>query len=264
VFLTVFSKQVEASTITDVNIIFDGQVSIDTQVNSVSVDYNKTCLDISEVGIKNENLVGQAVYTNLECEEINNGVYKYTGSINQLKNNETITIFGRLISDDLGIDTTFNKTFTKDDILNNEEFENDDNNYNIVFSANDLKDLITYDVVFKSDEGGAFCEELDNVEYFNIIPYSEFPEIPDLKANDEFKFLGWYDEIQDCYIENFPESVDRDYVISAKWEAVNDNKFEANECEVLNLESYNPSRSTREHNVMLLIVSYIIRLSLSA
>lgn len=262
IFLAIINtKLVNANEIDSVKIYIDGQVHIDTQVNGVSVDYNEVPLEISDVYIEVDDYENQKKYDYLECDYSEDHKYEFSGNIDQFSDKAKFIVNGRICSDELNIDKIFQKTYSKDEITNCSY--NGKQEYSIEITSNDLKDIITYDVIFRSDNGGVLEEEQYNVEYINIIPGEKFPELPDLISNNDYNFIGWYDEQQKCYLKEFPDCVDQDYIITARWENIKGDENKTNETNMLNIEAYIPSTSTKENNIVLLIVSYIICLTVS-
>ena len=258
IFLSVLNtKIVEANEVNSIKINIDGQVLVDTQVNGVSIDYNEIPLNVSNVSIEIDDNGSSKKYDNLVCNYEDNHNYEFLGNIDKFSENAKLIVTGKISSNELNINTEFKKEYLTNEIsINNTEC-------NLEITSRELKDIITYDVFFRSDDGGLLEENQYNLEYTSIMPEEKFTALPDLVANESYKFIGWYDEQQNTFIQSFPNSVDQDYIITAKWEKIKDNDYLTDEKNISNLETYVPSKSTKANNIMLLIVSYIICLTTS-
>lgn len=258
IFLSVLNtKIVEANEINSIKINIDGQVSVDTQVNGVSIDYNEISLNVSNVKIEIDDNGNKEIYDNLVCNYEKDHNYEYSVNVNNFSENAKLIVTGEISSNELNISNEFKKEYLTNEITTS------DAEYNLEITSRELKDIITYDVIFRSDDGGLFEENQYNLEYTSIMPEGKFPVLPDLAADENYKFIGWYDEQQNTFIQSFPTSVDHDYIIIAKWEKIKDNDYLTDEKNISNLETYVPSKSTKTNNIVLLIVSYIICLTTS-
>ena len=258
IFLSVLNtKIVEANEVNSIKINIDGQVSVDTQVNGVSIDYNEISLNVSNVKIEIDDNENKKLYDNLVCNYEEDHNYEYSVNVENFSENAKLIVTGEISSNELNINNEFKKEYLTNEITTS------NTEYNLEITSRELKDIITYDVIFRSDDGGLLEENQYNLEYTSIMPKGEFPVLPNLVANEGYKFIGWYDEQQNTFIQNFPNSVDHDYIITAKWEKIKDNDYLTDEKNISNLETYVPSKSTKTNNIVLLIVSYIICLTTS-
>lgn len=83
-------------------------------------------------------------------------------------------------------------------------------------AAQDVTNLITHDVIFKTEEGGTINGGTADVAYTGVLNGSAFPAVPTTAPGEAYTFDGWYDE-SGAKVTTFPETVTRDYVYTARW-----------------------------------------------
>ena len=74
----------------------------------------------------------------------------------------------------------------------------------------------TYSVIFKAEKGGRFYGDVISSSYKNLPYGSVFPTVPKEITEENYEFLGWYDE-NGNKVDSFPSTVTRNYVFTAKW-----------------------------------------------
>lgn len=213
------AKQVNTNKLNHVNVYIDGQVYIDTQINGVSQDYKNVVVDIYDVSIEIDENNEKKKYTSLE-EQINqdNGEKNFYKDVDFFSENAVITINGMIKSEDLNINMTFNKMYSKEKLLEAIQECPNQNGCDIRITSEEVKNIITYDVIFKTEDGGKFFDDQEYIEHINIVPGETFPNEPELIPNENYNFLGWYNEDTGLKIEEFPLIVTEDCIIIAKWE----------------------------------------------
>ena len=272
-FNHIYANEYNYDKITNVNIHIDGQVYIDTQINGVSVDYKKSAIEISNISIEIEENGEKKTYTNFKESNNSDSTGKvYSIDTELFSSQAKIIIKGQVLSDELNVNMPFEKEYQ------NEELKSflTSNECNIEITSRDLKNFITYDVIFKTEEGGTFQDEQNYIEHTSILKNEKFPTLPQVIGKEGYEFLGWYDEETNEPIKTFPQEVTKDYTIIAKWQPQNSQdtvqtsttKDENKNNEVAelnksaeNMYSHNPPKTAVENNILILIVSYIIKLT---
>lgn len=297
---------------TYIDISIDGQVFIDSQVNGISKDFFKGVVDFSDISIIVEENGEQKTYTDIDSKILNKkDIKEYSIEVDSFSKNAYITINARLISKDFNLDMYFSKKYSVNE-LNMNTYDISNKICSINISSNEVKNIITHDVIFEIEEGGKFLnsDSEQYIEHINILSGDKFPDIPEVISEEGYKFLGWYNEKNGEKIEEFPERVDEDLVAIGKfeflWNSQKDDNVYINNKETNlkinnndnlqstmktehrtklseianvittvnniasdeiyedeNLNSYNPPKSSIENNIVLLIVSYILSLTVS-
>lgn len=275
-FYNVQADEYNYDGLNNVTISIESQVCIDTQTNGVSTDYKEAVVEISNMSLEiAENGYEKKYFDFIESSETEGCIKKYYTEVEPFSKNAKLTIKGQAYSDEINVNTEFEEVFSSEELLSFIKESKGKSGCSINITARELKNIITYDIVFKSDDGGNFQNEQNYIDYTNILPGEEFPELPILNANENYEFLGWYDETIDLPIEKFPSEVTSDFYVIAKWKQkdnvvkavsnndnINNNALELKK-DAENLYSYNPPKTAFENNVVLLIVSYIMSLTVS-
>ncbi len=233
-FFTIFqinfaeAKQLEKQGLGHVDVYINGQVSIDQQINGVSQEEKKVIVNISDVSVEIEENNKKKTYTNFrEQTQSGSKEREFHKDVDPFTKNAKITVRCRITSTELNIDMQFEKAYSGADI----EAAIEECPYHIGcdirITSREIKNVITYDVIFKSDEGGNLENEEQYIEHINIISGEAFPKVPQLTADENFEFVGWYDENTNLKIEEFPKTVTKDLTAVAKWKKIekeNNNK----------------------------------------
>lgn len=271
------AKKINTRKFNHISVYIDGQVSIDTQINGASQDYKNVVVDISDISVEIEDKNKKKTYTNFnEQTQHGSGVKEYYKEIDPFSEDATITVKGRIKSEELNLNVTFSKMYSVEDLLTIIDRIINHGGCNIRIASEEIKNIITYDVVFKTEEGGKFSDDLEYIEHVNIVSGEQYPNIPKVIANENYKFLGWYDEETGLKINEFPSKVTKDLTAVAKWKLVGqEESTETRETVAMTssddknivtldnsnletLDSYNPPRTAVDNNMTLLIVSFII------
>ena len=233
-FFTIFqinfaeAKQWENQGLGHVDVYINGQVSIDQQINGVSQEEKKVTVNISDVSVEIEENNKKKTYTNFrEQTQSGSKEREFHKDVDPFTKNAKITVRCRISSTELDIDTQFEKVYSGADIDAAIEECPYHIGCDIRITSREIKNVITYDVIFKSDEGGKFENEEQYIEHINIISGEAFPKVPQLTADENYEFAGWYDESTNLKIEEFPKTVTKDLTVVAKWKKVekeNNNK----------------------------------------
>lgn len=165
-FNHIYANEYNYDKITNVNIHIDGQVYIDTQINGVSVDYKKSAIEISNISIEIEENGEKKTYTNFKESNNSDSTGKvYSIDTEPFSSQAKIIIKGQVLSDELNVNMPFEKEYK------NEELKSflTSNECNIEITSRDLKNFITYDVIFKTEEGGTFQDEQNYIEHTSIL-----------------------------------------------------------------------------------------------
>ncbi|MBP3502230.1 MAG: InlB B-repeat-containing protein [Clostridia bacterium] len=271
------AKKINIRKYNNIRVYIDGQVSIDTQINGASQDYNNVVVDISDISVEIEDNNQKKIYTNFN-EQTQQGsvVKKYYKDVDPFSEDAILTVNGKIKSEELNLNVTFSKMYLVEDLLTIIDSIINYDGCNIRITSEEVKNIITYDVVFKTEEGGKFSDGLEYIEHVNIISGEKYPNIPEVISNQNYKFLGWYDEETGLKINEFPSKVTKDLTAVAKWKLIeqeenldtietvaiasSDDKniivLDNNNLQAL--DSYTPPRTAVDNNMTLLIVFFII------
>ena len=285
-FFTIFqlnsvdAKLINTKNLNYVDICIDGQVSIDTQINGVSQDYRKINIDISEILVEIEENNQKKIYTNfIDQTKQGNTKKEYHKEVDSFSENAIITVTGRIKFDELNINRIFSKTYSEETLLEAMEEYPLQSGCNIKITSEELKKIITYDVIFKIEDGGKFDDDQKYIEHVNLLSGDMFPNLPEVISDENYKFLGWYNEETGLKIDELPDIVTEDLIAIAKLEPIkqnseiietsvttisdDNNTVAVNNSGLETLDSYNPPKTAVENNIVLLIVSFIISLTVT-
>lgn len=271
------AEKINVKKFNNINILIDEQVLIDTQINGVSQDYNKEKVQITNLSIEIEDNNTTKKYEDFKEKKYKGqaGVKLYYKKVDTFTENAIIKVKGIIKLKDLNINVAFTKKYCVKEIIKTIEGSSGNRECNINITSNDLKNMITYDVIFKTEDGGKFNEDLEYIEHVNIISGKEYPNVPELRANDNYNFLGWYDEETGLKINEFPSKVTKDSTVIAKWQKndtiqtvatvtdENNNMITLDNSNLKTLDSYNPPKTAVENNMTLFIVSLIFSITVT-
>lgn len=234
-FVTIFQfKQSNAysTRLNHVDVYVNGEVIIDKQVNGVSQDCIKTVVNVSNISIsikENGKTKGYKNFT--EQTQANSNEKEYHKNVEGFTKNAIIIVNGKITSKELNIDMNFSKTYSGTDIEKAIQECPCRSGCDIRITSEEVKNIITYDVTFKSENGGKLKgnESSDNyIQYANMVSGDKFPNVPEVSEDENYKFLGWYNEKTDEKISKFPNTIAEDLAAVAKFEYVEPKKDETN------------------------------------
>lgn len=201
-----------------IDVYVNGSINIDTQINGVSQGTKTVTIVMSNVSATIVDSGTTKTYTNFSTRtQAGSKEMEFHKDVTtKFSTLAVITIKGTMKCSELGINTTFSKTFSGNDITDavNECPVHSGCDFRI--TEDEVINTVTHNVTFKTERGGTINGEAADIKYTNIIDGEKFPDIPKESANDNYEFLGWYDESGNL-VKSFPAIVEKDWVFIAKW-----------------------------------------------
>lgn len=243
------ANEISTKNLNHVDVYVNGQVYIDTQINGVSQDYKQTVVNISDISVEIEENGKTKTYTNF-TEQTQSGSQEreYHKNVDSFTKDAIITVSGRITSQELNLDMTFSKVYSGDSLLAAVNECPAKSGCDIRITSEEIKNIITYDIIFRTEEGGKFEDDQEHIDYTNIVSGESFPNIPEIIADENYEFLGWYDENANTKIESFPSTVDGDMVVIAKWKLKEQKKDENNNEEPDEKQDEKQDKNEKQNN----------------
>ena len=200
-----------------IDVYVNGSISIETQINGVSQGVQTGVIKMSNVSAIIVDNGTTRTYNNFSTQtQAGSTEMEFHKDVNSFSKSAEITIKGTMECAELGINTTFSKTFSGTGITAAVQECPLHSGCDFRITEDEVMNTVTHDVVFKTVQGGKIDGDTADIVYNNIIDGSEFPSIPTTSANECYEFEGWYDENENL-VENFPSKVTQDSVFIAKW-----------------------------------------------
>ena len=197
----------------------NGSIKVESQVNGVTQSVKTGVLEISNLTATIMENNRSYTYRRFSKQYQANASreLEFHKQVQSYTTNATITISGTMICKDLKINTTFSKTFSGDDLIKANRKCPYHTGCDFRITDSEVSNIITHDVIFKTETGGYINNGTSDISYTNIIDNSDFPTVPSVKAaGKNYSFAGWFDE-SGKIVTNFPKTVTKDYVFIAKW-----------------------------------------------
>jgi uncharacterized repeat protein (TIGR02543 family) len=203
-----------------IDVYVEGTISVETQINGVSQGKQTGTIIVSNISATIVDDGETRTYTNFSTQtQIGSGEMEFRKNVTRFSSSAVITISGTMVCEKLNINTTFSKTLFEDDVTAAILECPTHGGCDIRITENEVANIVTHNVVFKTEEGGKIDGDTANISYINVIDGTTFPDIPKTTPNDNYEFIGWYDESGNPVTE-FPSAVKQDWVFIAKWKEI--------------------------------------------